>query len=231
MSELGTQQDYWNSRAAHYGEYDEPLVPGPQDLSFIREHLVPDGDTLILGTTPAHCTVALEVSRTVTAVDFATDMIKALRNDNVRYVCAEWNEFLEDTPNSYDSIVTDGGLNCLEFPGTWLRIAENIRTLLKPNGIFAARVYISTPEPPKPSYENPNLARFVSGMSNVDQNWMMSLKTHDDYKSYDVRYAFPPEEEVLGVFEQVGRLMLVDKLAPDYEEGHRFVSYAWQKTV
>jgi hypothetical protein len=63
-------------------------------------------------------------------------------------------------------------------------------------------------------------------MARVDENWMLKVETHDDYKEYDVHYAFPPEQEVLRNF---GRLALKDKLIPDYEEGQHFVSYAWQR--
>jgi SAM-dependent methyltransferase len=227
IKKAASQQDYWNSRAGSWNSYDIPLMPSQQDLNFMRKQLIPAGDTLILGVTPPFCSMALEISKTVTAADFADDMITTLRLKGVRYECMDWNEFLEQDAGKFDNIMTDGGLCCVEFPITWKRLAANIDKHLRPNGIFAARVFMSTSEPPKDKYENPNLARFISGIAGVNHNWMMKVETHDDYKDYDVHYAFPPEQIVLQTFD---RLTLHDKLIPDYEEGERFVSYAWQKS-
>lgn len=224
MTKLASQQAYWNSRAAEWGNYAPPLIPGDQDLAFMRQQLVPGGSALVLGATPELCSMALEVSDSVTAVDFAEDVIAALRLDGVQYTCADWFEFLKHNPEQFDNIMTDGGLVCLEFPDSWQEMAGLIGARLKPGGVFAARVYLSTSEPPKDSYENPMLGRFVTSIGNVDSNWMVHPK-HGDYAQYDVRYAFPPESEVRRVF---GALVLHTQLVPDYEEGQRFVSFAWQ---
>ena len=226
MIELSSQQDYWNSRAEKWSSYDAPLVPGQQDLDFMREYLKLDGDSLIIGATPELCSLALEVSNTVTAVDYAKNIIEALSIEGVSYECMDWNQFFEQDSRQFDNIMTDGGLVCLEFPQTWQQLADNISTHLRPGGVFAARVYLSTPEPPEDNYENPNLARFVTSIVEADNNWMVHPK-HGDYERYDVRYAFPPEQEVRQTFEAAGQLALIGRLIPDYEEGKRFISYAW----
>jgi 2-polyprenyl-3-methyl-5-hydroxy-6-metoxy-1,4-benzoquinol methylase len=172
--------------------------------------------------------MALELSAKVTAVDFAEDMIEALRFEGVDYTCMEWNQFFDQTIDQFDTIMTDAGLTCLEFPKQWQRLADNVVTHLSPNGIFAIRAFINTERPPEAHYDNPNLSRFISGMGRVDQNWMMQIETHGDYADYDVRYAFPTDKVVLQTFKQ---LALYDKFIPDYEEGERFVSYAWKNTT
>lgn len=225
MTKRLTQQDYWNWRAPVW-DHGPPLVPDEQELAFMRNHLLPGGNTLILGATPQLCSLALEISSTVTAVDFAEKVIKALRLEGVEYTCEEWGKFFEESNQQFSTILTDGGLLSLEFPGTWEQIARHIKTHLVPGGIFAARVYLSTGEPPKNSYKNPNLERFVSSMGKVDDNWMVHPQ-HGDYKNFDMYYTFPPEREVLKKFNQ---FTLKDKLVPDYEEGARFVSYAWQNS-
>lgn len=226
MSKLFSQQDYWNSRAARWSSYDSPLIPIQQDLDFIKKTLVPGGSSLILGATPELCALALEVSKTVTAVDYAEGMLDALRIPGVTYVHMDWNEFLEKESAQYDNIMTDGGLICLEFPATWERIANNIGNSLRPSGVFAARVYVATNTPPQKAYKNPNLNRFITSMANVDANYMVH-PSHPDYQEYDMRYALPPEAAVLKIF---AGLALIDKLVPDYEAGEHFVSYAWQLT-
>jgi hypothetical protein len=189
---------------------------------------VPGGNTLVLGATRELCTMARDVSGTVTAVDFSEPIIETLRVDGVRYIRQEWFDFLEVHPEQYENIMTDGGLLCLDFPGSWQRMADQIYAHLTPGGIFSARIYVSTPNQPKDHYENPNLGRFVSSMALATEgtNWMLHPK-HGDYADYDVQYAFPPEAEVL---RTLGRFALIGKRVPDYEEGDRFVSYAFQRS-
>lgn len=225
MTKHLTQRDYWNSRAAVWDSYDVPLIPDQDDVDFMRKHVVPGGHTLILGVTPQLCSLALEVSDKVTAVDFAQNIIEALRIEGVEYICADWFEFFEKSSEQFSTILTDGGLVCLDFPADWQRLVKLLHEHLAPGGIFSARVYLSIPEPPQANYKNPNLERFVTSMGNVDANWMVHPK-HGDYAKYDMRYAFPPESEVLRAFEQ---FTLQDKRVPAYEEGSRFVSYAWGK--
>ena len=140
---------------------------------------------------PQLCTIASEVSKTVTAVDFAQDMIKVWRHEGIKYICAEWNHYFEQTADTFDTILTDGGLTCIEYPDVWRQLANNLAAHLRPDGIFAVRAFLNTEKPTQDSYDNPNLNRFVAGMSRVDSNWMRQIRTHENYKNYDVRYAFP----------------------------------------
>jgi len=226
MTKRATQQDYWNSRANVWGSYDVPLIPSPEDVEFQRKQLVSDGDTLVLGATRELCSIAKGVSRSVTAVDFSGPVIEALRTDGVEYEQQEWLTYLEQSTEKFDNIMTDGGLLCLDFPASWQRIAKQIYDHLKPGGIFTARVYISTDKPPKEQYDNPNLGRFITSMTHLDDNWTLRPQ-HPDYAAYDVRYALPPEKEVLRTF---GKLALIETRVPDYEAGEYFPTYAWQRS-
>jgi len=220
-----SQKDYWNSRAKDFSDLSAPLIPGKQDIDFMKKHLATGGDTLILGVTPQLCDIASTVSKTVIAVDFAEDMIKVWSRGGVKYVCADWNKFLEQTTDTFDTILTDGGLTCIGYPIVWQQLADNIAAHLRPGGIFAVRAFLNTKKPTKDSYDNPNLNRFVAGMSHVDRSWMKQIQTHENYKDYDVRYAFPREQELLSTFDG---LALVEKFIPTYEEGEHFASYAFQ---
>lgn len=226
MTKLLSQRDYWNSRALDKGEYGPPLVLSREEIDFQRKYVVPGGRTLVLGATPALCAMALEVSSEVTSVDYADDIVQALRLEGVRYECMDWNRFFEQNTEQFDNIMTDGGLVCLEFPGTWQQMVQHIYSHLKPGGVFAAKVYISSPEPPKQS-DNPSIQRFMTLTPREEDNWMVA-PTHSAYDQYDVRYALPPEPVVLQTFDH---LDLVDKFIPEYEAGERFVSYAWQRPL
>ena len=218
-----SQKDYWNSRAKHFSELSAPLIPGKQDIDFMKKYLASGGDTLILGVTPQLCNIASEVSKTVTAVDFAEDMIRVWNREVIKYICADWNQFFEQTNDTFDTILTDGGLTCIEYPNVWQQLADNITTHLRKDGIFAVRAFLNTETPTKDTYVNPNLNRLIAGMGQVDSHWMRQIETHENYRDYDVRYAFPREQELLSIF---GQLTLVEKFTPDYEEGDHFASYA-----
>lgn len=227
MNKRENQQAYWNSRAPLWREYSVPLLPSSEDVAFQKNLLRPGGDALILGATTELCSAASEVCGTVTAVDFAADVIEALRQESVHYINQEWGEFFDRNTQQYDNILTDGGLLCLEFPRTWQRIAKQIRASLKQGGIFSARVYISTGTSPLASYDNPNLGRFITSIAQVSQeeNWTLRPE-HPDYADYDVAYALPPEHEVVRTF---GELALRDSFTPDYQAGEHFKSFAWQR--
>ena len=225
MSERADQRAYWNNRVSTWGEMDVPLIPDKGDIEFHKNQMKPGGDTLVLGVTPQLCSLALGISGSVVAVDFAEAVIKELRMEGINYVHSEWLAFLEQSDATYDNILTDGGLLCLDFPASWERIADQIRSHLKPGGVFTARVYVNTQEPPRAQYSNPNLNRFVTSMGLVDKQWMVHPK-HGDYAAYDMYYAFPPAHEVLQIFN---KLALVSTRVPEYEEGQRFVSYAWRR--
>ena len=225
MSELKDQRDYWNDRANNW-DLREPLIPDEEELAFAAKYLDKDSDVLILGATPQLCDLALECEAgSVTSVDYAQNVIDKLRRPGVEYHCSDWSDFLDDTDRQYDTIMTDGGLLSLEFPDTWRRIARQMYDHIRPRGMFVARVYVNTEEPPKASYDNPNLERFVTSMGDVDANWMVHPR-HPAFNEYDMEYTFPPEREVL---RTLGQFALLEKMVPNYEEGQRFVSYAWQK--
>ena len=226
MGELD-QKEYWNNRAKNWADYQEPLIPSLAEQEFQRKHLVPGGRTLVLGVTPQLCVLAREMSESVTSVDFAEELIEELRMDGIEYICQDWMVFLEAGGNgaAYDNIITDGGLLSLRFPDDWSRIIALIYRSLRPGGIFAARVYLSTGNPPKQQYDNPSLGRFVSSMGDVDENWMVHPK-HPAYEKYDMHYAFPPREVVMRMLSQ---FTFEDEYIPSYEEGDRFVSLAFRR--
>lgn len=227
MSQLGTQRDFWNSRAERNWIHREPLIPNADELDFMRRQLSPGGSVLVLGATIQLCETSLAVTDKVISVDSAEKVIDRLRIPGVDYVCNDWFDYFEKTKQKSDVIITDGGLLSIDFPHGWQRLAWHVRSHLKPGGVFASRTYVTTGQPPKDHYNNPDLNRFVSSMGKVDQNWMVHPDNRD-YDAYDFYFTFPPEAVVRETFESEG-LTLRERFAPDYEEGERFISFAWQK--
>lgn len=227
MSDRLTLRDYWDYRATVWQEYDVPLIPSTEELEFNKRYLVPGGDTLVLGATRELCSLAREISGNVLSVDFSAGVIEVLKQDGVQYQNSDWFEFFENTDQKFDNIITDGGFICLEYPDKWQKLSDYIHDHLKSRGVFIARIYISTENLPKDSYDNPNLERFVTsiGIATAEINWMVHPK-HSDYDNYDLHYAFPPESELTKVF---GSFKQIDRMIPSYEEGEHFPSFAFQK--
>lgn len=225
---LGNQKGWWTFRAEQvHGDYGASLVLDPGEMAFQERHIKSGGDTLVLGATRSLCSIALKKHATVTSVDFADAAIEVGRQDEVEYICMEWDEYLEQGgTGKFDNIVTDGGMLCLDFPGSWERIAKNIHDHLRPGGVFAAKFYVSKPEP-LVDYKNPNLGRFIALPASADNNWVVE-PVGDDYKPFGVRYTLPPKDVVLQIFKESGQLELIEEFIPDYEAGDRFPSIAWK---
>lgn len=229
------QETYWNMRVQQVsGNYGLGLTLSPNELAFQRKHIKEGGDTLVLGATPALCSLALDISHTVTTVDFADMVIenaKAIishpRRHDVVYIFQDWLAYFSQTSAKFDSIVTDGGLLCLNYPDAWDEIISQIYAHLKPTGTFIAKAYVSLEHLPDDTNANPNLARFMSIPTNAAKDWEVT-PTHGDYADHEVHYSLPPKEVVLQKFSRFG---LVDELVPEYVESERFPSFAWQKKV
>lgn len=229
--DLLSQQEVWNDRAKNWDKwgFGEPLSPSEQDLLFQEKYIKLGGSVLALGVTESLCELAMKKASSVTVVDFAPHAEKFCPK-GANFVCMDWITFLEGSTEHYDTIVTDNGGTCLEYPSQWHRIADAIHSSLKPGGVFSSRFFVSSENPPKNYYENPNLARIMPAIGRVSlaDSWMTVKPASANGERYDARYAFPP----IGVVEQTfSQFTIVDRLVPDYEEGEHFVSLALQRAA
>lgn len=224
---------FWNARVtSSKGNYGPGLVLNDEEIYFQRKHIVDGGDTLILGATPSLCHAALDLSKSVTSADYAHKVIANAKQiiehplkERISFIHADWLDFLANDSTQYDSIVTDGGLLCLEFPHVWKELVEQISGHLRPKGVFVAKTYVYVPELPNDTTKNPNLARFMTTPTSAADDWAV-VPSLPEYTQHNVRYSLPPKDVVL---RQFSRFTLLDELTPSYEEGHRFLSFAWQK--
>lgn len=218
------QQACWNGRAKVWREWDVPLIPSQPEIEFQRQQIVPGGKTLILGVTPQICKMALETSGSVTAVDFAQDVIDLLHMDGVEYICQDWLSFFTETTEQYDTILTDGGLLTMRLPDEWEQLNQRIHDHLQPGGVFSARIYLSLDRQPEAHYDNTNIDRFVPEIAHIDENWSTWVSS----RGFEILYAFPPKDVVIRIFS---KFSLKDEFTPQYEEGDRFVSFAFQRSA
>lgn len=228
--DLLSQKDAWNYRAAHWEEwgFEEPLSPSNQELAFQQQYIRPDSKTLVLGATKGLCEAALEVTSSITSVDFAPEAIEAFRIEGVQYVCQDWISFLETNNERFDTIVTDNGLLCLAYPDQWERLRDAIHAQLNPGGVFCSRFFLSTDTPPKESYNNPNLTRIMPAMGRAatTPNWTVIKPALEGLDPYPTRYVFPPSGAVKHLFRSFN---LIGELIPEYEEGEHFITYAFRR--
>lgn len=227
-----SQQEVWNNRSANWNNwgFNEPLSPSSFDLELQERCIVPGGKTLVLGATPGLCKIALKQTQLVTSVDFAPDAIKTFQIENVKYVCQDWITFLQDDDTQYDNIVTDNGFCCVAFPNEWQLLIKAIYGSLKPGGTFSMRAFVATDSPMKQHYDNPNLQRIIPGMSkaSAQNNWTV-VKPADGITNFlPARYTFASSEVIEELFADFS---LIQKITPPYEEGERFVSFAFQRPV
>lgn len=227
--DLLSQQEVWNDRAEHWSEwgFGEPLAPSSEELVFQQRQIV-GGKTLVLGATKSLCEVAASQSKTVVAVDFSAAAIDVFQTDDVQYICQDWITFLEESTAQFDTIVTDNGLVCLEFPREWQRIAAALRARLVPGGVFSSRFFLSTETTPKERYDNHNLTRIMPaiGRASLATHWMTVKPGAVNGERFAARYTFPTIEVVKNVFRDYS---IIDELIPAYEEGEHFVSIAFQR--
>lgn len=230
MSELKRPTEYWNDQARHWQNYQYPLIPSAQDVEFQMRHVVRGGSVLILGATKELCAAAVEIADSVTAVDYAADVIDALRQDGVQYVNNEWGIFFNASHGKFDTIMTDGGLLCLDFPKGWGSIIEQAREHLNPQGFFTARIYTNAGLPSDELLANPDFGRFMAGMQNAQApNWMINPANMNPavYGAYDMRYALPPQHAIEQIFQD-SRLKINEIQVPQSPVGRYFPSYAAQ---
>lgn len=228
-----SQQQVWDHRAANWDNwgFGEPLAPSKSDLQFQQEHIAKGGDTLVLGATKSLCSLALQQSASVTSVDFSPAAIKQFGIDHVDYYCQDWITYLQSSSRQFNTIVTDNGLSCVEFPHEWELFRNALYDRLTPDGFFSMRAFVSTETPSKDHYENPNLQRIIPaiGRVSIEDNWM-TIKPADGITNfYPARYTFPSAEVIEELFSE--RFLLVNKHVPAYEEGEHFISFAFQRNA
>lgn len=231
LSDSYNQQPVWEDRAKNWDTwgFGEPLSPGRDDLNFQDHYVIPNGSTLVLGATQSLVELAVKKSHSATVVDFAPTAHRFCPA-SAEFICMDWIAYLKEGTEQYDTIVTDNGGTCLEYPSEWQDIARGIYLGLKPGGVFSSRFFVASENPPKETYDNQNLRRIMPAIGRVslESNWMTIKPASANGERYPARYTFPPVHVVKQIFQD---FTLIGELVPDYEEGEHFVSLAFQRPV
>lgn len=100
---------------------------------------------LLLGVTPEIAKMCWPQASSLMAVDSSMAMAHAVWPGNVparRWaVCGNWLA-LPRRESSCEIVVGDGSINCLQYPDGFRALAENIRCVLRDDGILVLRCYV-----------------------------------------------------------------------------------------
>jgi|SRR5689334_19246973 len=149
MAQLTPQLSHWNKHAQHWRYVRAPLRPCAEDMALFGQVLAecfPTQtmlDALMLGVTPELASARWAPSLNLIAVDNTLAMIQSVwpGNDARRaVVCGNWLRLpMADASRSVTMI--DGGRPAISFPDSHRKLALELRRILKPGGVFMARIF------------------------------------------------------------------------------------------
>ena len=136
---------HWAARSLTYGQSGPPLNPNQEIIDGFTSLVPTTGHILLLGVT-AKIHAAYEH---ITAVDYSPAMIERVWPGNTATKQVTEGNWLEiDFPdNTFDGIVGDGSVNMLAYPAEVRELFVRSMRWLKPNGVFAARMWTRPDEP------------------------------------------------------------------------------------
>jgi SAM-dependent methyltransferase len=136
---------HWAARSLTYGQSGPPLNPNQEIIDGFTSLVPTTGHILLLGVT-AKIHQAYE---RITAVDYSPAMIERVwpgDTDTKKVTLANWLE-VEFERDTFDGIVGDGSVNMLASPREVRTLFERSMRWLKPNRVFATRMWTRPDEP------------------------------------------------------------------------------------
>ena len=150
---MNQQNDYWNYALEVFRHLGSPLRPEPAEISFMRQQVRQwvaahpgrnKSRALVLGVTEEIIAMDWPQPLEVTAVDESASMINAFWPGDIpgrrTLIRGNWFDFPAEA-QSYDLILGDGVFNIPEFPLGYAKLAQRMRSLLKPDGVMIVRVF------------------------------------------------------------------------------------------
>ena len=135
---------HWADRSRAWGRNGPPLQPNQEIIDCFASLIPTTANILLMGVTPQ----IAEAYTHVTAVDREPAMIENVWPGNTetkRAIQANW--LTVDLPeNYYDGIIGDGSINMLDLKDVEFML-DKAKTLLRPGGVFACRMFTRPDEP------------------------------------------------------------------------------------
>ena len=151
--------NHWERHAVQWNSLGPPLRPAPDDIDVLRR-LVAEGcnaakgtgpRSLLLGVTPEIATMQWPDGTRLLAVDQCLGMIHNVWPSpaDSAAICAVWKTLpLRD--GMFDVVTGDGAFTLLDHPEADHVVVEELRRVLRDDGLFVARLFVR-PEVPEPT--------------------------------------------------------------------------------
>jgi SAM-dependent methyltransferase len=134
-----TNKTHWHDRAKNWNAIGAPLNPNQEIIDHLKTQVDQNDNILLLGVTPQ----IYHAFNYITAVDKEPVMIEKVwpgNTINKRAILANWLAVdLKD--DSFDTVLGDGSINMLMYPGEVEALTERCRKWLKPGGKFICRMF------------------------------------------------------------------------------------------
>ncbi len=141
--------NHWKDLARQWNRLASPLRPHEEDLRILHHALEATGDSkLILGVTPEFAALPGQL----VAVDRNAAMIGGVwpGNGPQRHaIRADWLR-LPFAPCSFDAVVGDGSLSQLAYPAQYVRLLDQLGSVMRPRGRLILRLYVGPDRPETP---------------------------------------------------------------------------------
>lgn len=151
-------REAWQENAKLWETYEPPIKPSPgelliYDLALSTRAAAPySRKALVLGDSPEVRDLLAQHKFDITAVAnnpnaiISMNQLLQYRGDKKeRVVIMNWQD-MDFAPNAFDVIITDWGLNSLEYWRDYTLVFDRVSRLLKPDGLFLMRINVFKPE-------------------------------------------------------------------------------------
>jgi SAM-dependent methyltransferase len=161
---MSQPDNLWNAHSRQWRLIGSPLRPGPQDIARygrvladwqggrVASDAARAPGVLLLGVTPEIASLPWSRGASLVAADHSYPMIDRLWREqtfseiSAGAVCADWKRLpLADA--SRDIAIGDGCFSAVDFPGSYRALIASLNRVLRPDGLFAIRLFLRPDRP------------------------------------------------------------------------------------
>jgi SAM-dependent methyltransferase len=146
-------KSYWDDVASSFAALGPPLKPSDEDIDFLeeavaawaREHPRERHSATLLGVTRQIAEMRWPETWSLLAIDQSLPMAQIIWPGDIpgkRWaICGDWLDLPRGAASSA-VVIGDGSANCVKFPEGLRELAENIRRVMRPDGILLLRCFV-----------------------------------------------------------------------------------------
>ena len=209
MAQATASFSHWNKHAQQWRYIKAPLRPCAEDIALIEQALAQHFpthttlDALMLGVTPELAANRWMPALNLVAVDNTLAMIQRVWPKNAAHrkaLCGNWLQ-LPVRDACMDLVLIDGALPAILFPDAHRKAATELHRVLKPGGLFVARIF-ARPDNTESVADvlaalhrrqigNFHIFKFRLAMALQGENVNRGVRVDDVWRSYDKHFGQP----------------------------------------